>query len=107
MARAHQNGRPARGQAPGPFPPAGAAVPSPGRGLGWPTDMSNPFDFLDPLAELEAKIAALEQASQTSGVNMGPEIISLREKLTRESRRTFAQLTPWQRVQLSRHPLRP
>jgi acetyl-CoA carboxylase carboxyl transferase subunit alpha len=38
---------------------------------------------------------------------MGPEIVSLREKLTRESRRTFAQLTPWQRVQLSRHPLRP
>jgi acetyl-CoA carboxylase carboxyl transferase subunit alpha len=69
--------------------------------------MSNPFDFLDPLVELEAKIADLEQASQTSGVNMAPEIVSLREKLTRESRRTFAQLTPWQRVQLSRHPLRP
>ncbi len=69
--------------------------------------MSNPFDFLDPLVELEAKIADLEQASQTTGVNMAPEIVSLREKLTRESRRTFATLTSWQRVQLSRHPLRP
>jgi acetyl-CoA carboxylase carboxyl transferase subunit alpha len=69
--------------------------------------VSNPFDFLDPLVELEAKIADLEQASQTSGVNMAPEMLSLRDKLMRESRRTFAALTPWQRVQLSRHPLRP
>ncbi len=69
--------------------------------------MSNPFDFLDPLVELEAKIADLEQASQTSGVNMVPEMQSLREKLNRESRRTFATLTPWQRVLLSRHALRP
>ena len=69
--------------------------------------MSNPFDFLDPLVEMEAKIADLEQASQTSGVYMAPEIQSLREKLSRQSRQTFAKLTPWQRVQLSRHPLRP
>jgi acetyl-CoA carboxylase carboxyl transferase subunit alpha len=69
--------------------------------------MSNPFDFLDPLVELEAKIADLEQASQTSGVNMAPEIQSLREKLAGKTRSIFAELTPWQRVQLSRHPLRP
>jgi len=69
--------------------------------------VSNPFDFLDPLVEMEAKIADLEQASQTSGVYMAPEIQSLREKLSRQSRQTFAKLSPWQRVQLSRHPLRP
>jgi acetyl-CoA carboxylase carboxyl transferase subunit alpha len=69
--------------------------------------VSNPFDFLDPLVELEAKIADIEQASQSSGVNMAPEIQSMRENLSRETRRTFSNLTPWQRVQLSRHPLRP
>jgi acetyl-CoA carboxylase carboxyl transferase subunit alpha len=69
--------------------------------------MSNPFDFLDPLVELEAKIADLEQLGRENGLDMAKETASLREKLERESRKTFAALTPWQRVQLSRHPLRP
>ncbi len=69
--------------------------------------MSNPFDFLDPLVELEAKIADLESLGDSTGLNMAPEVLSLREKLAGETRRTFAKLTPWQRVQLSRHPLRP
>ncbi len=75
--------------------------------MGAGADVNNAFDFLDPLLELEAKIADLEQAGQTSGVNMSTEIQSLREKLQLQSRKTFADLTPWQRVQMSRHPLRP
>jgi acetyl-CoA carboxylase carboxyl transferase subunit alpha len=69
--------------------------------------LSNPFDFLDPLIDLEAKIAELAQLGESSGMNMAHEIHSLREKLTTESRRIFDGLTPWQRVQLSRHPQRP
>ncbi len=69
--------------------------------------MSAPFDFLDPLVKLEDKIAELEQLSQTTGVTVSSEAESLREKLAVESRKLFATLTPWQRVQLSRHPLRP
>jgi len=69
--------------------------------------MSAPFDFLDPLVKLEDKIAELEQLSQTTGVTVSSEAESLREKLAVESRKLFSTLTPWQRVQLSRHPLRP
>ena len=69
--------------------------------------MSAPFDFLDPLVKLEDKIAELEQLSQATGVTVSSEAESLREKLAVESRKLFATLTPWQRVQLSRHPLRP
>lgn len=69
--------------------------------------MSNPFDFLDPLVELENKIAELEKLGESSGLDMSSEIGSLKTKLESESRRIFAGLTPWQRVQLSRHPLRP
>jgi acetyl-CoA carboxylase carboxyl transferase subunit alpha len=69
--------------------------------------MSNPFDFLEPLVELEAKIVELEQLSQSTGLNMASEVQSLREKLVAETRKTFTNLSPWQRVQLSRHPLRP
>jgi acetyl-CoA carboxylase carboxyl transferase subunit alpha len=69
--------------------------------------VSNPFDFLEPLIDLEAKIVELEQLGESTGLNMSGELASLREKLMRETRRVFAGLTPWQRVQLSRHPLRP
>ena len=69
--------------------------------------MSNPFDFLEPLVKLEEQISELEQLSTSSGVTVAPEVTSLRAKLAVESRTLFAKLTPWQRVQLSRHPLRP
>jgi len=69
--------------------------------------VSNAFDFLDPLIELEAKIADLEQLSESTGLNMAADIVSLREKLAQQTRKTFSMLTPWQRVQLSRHPSRP
>lgn len=69
--------------------------------------MSNPFDFLEPLIELENKIAELEDLGTTSKLDMSREVASLQEKLDQESRRIFAGLTPWQRVQISRHPQRP
>ncbi len=68
--------------------------------------MSNPFDFLEPLVKLEEKIQELEQMAAT-GVAVSNEVESLRETLAGESRKLFKTLTPWQRVQLSRHPLRP
>jgi acetyl-CoA carboxylase carboxyl transferase subunit alpha len=69
--------------------------------------VSNPFDFLAPLVDLEAKIAELERLSENSKLDVSRETISLRDKLGQETRRMFAALTPWQRVQLSRHPQRP
>ena len=69
--------------------------------------MSTPFDFLQSLVDLEAKISELEQLGDSTGLNMASEIASLKDKFEKESRRIFAGLTPWQRVQLSRHPLRP
>jgi acetyl-CoA carboxylase carboxyl transferase subunit alpha len=68
--------------------------------------MSSPFDFLEPLVKLDEKIQELDQMA-ASGVQVGAEADSLRDKLATESRKLFATLTPWQRVQLSRHPLRP
>ncbi len=69
--------------------------------------MSNPFTFLDHLVSLESKIQELEQIAQARNVDMTAETAGLREKWAIESARTFAELTPWQRVQLSRHQLRP
>lgn len=69
--------------------------------------MSAPFDFLDPLAKLQDKIDELRQLSESTGVDVAREVAGLEEKLAAESVRLFATLSPWQRVQLSRHPLRP
>ena len=69
--------------------------------------MSQPFDFMDPLIALETKIQELTDLSEQSGLDMTSEVTSLREKLDQESRALFEHLTPWQRVQLSRHPQRP
>ena len=69
--------------------------------------MGNPFDFLNPLVELEAKVSELRQLGETTGLDMAREITSLEAKLQAETRRIFAGLSAWQRVLLSRHPLRP
>ncbi len=69
--------------------------------------MSNPFDFLDPLVELENKIEELRRLSDETGVDMTSEIESLSKKFEVKTRELFDNLTPWQRVSLARHPLRP
>lgn len=69
--------------------------------------MSNPFGFLDHLVELDTKVRELRELAGSTGLDMSGEIRSLEEKHQQETRRTFAALTPWQRVLLSRHPLRP
>lgn len=68
---------------------------------------TNPFDFLEPLVELENKIEELSRLSDETGVEMGSEIESLTQKFEEKTRDLFDKLTPWQRVSLARHPLRP
>lgn len=71
--------------------------------------MSN-FDFLDfeqPIAELDAKIEALRLASHDSGVNINDQIEELQAKRDNLIEEIYAGLSPWQTVQVARHPLRP
>ena len=68
--------------------------------------MSNPFDFLKDLVLIKEDIQRLEERAQ-NGIDVTREIESLRTKYAERSRNLFAGLTPWQRVQLSRHQLRP
>lgn len=69
--------------------------------------MSNPFDFLDPLVELEKKIDELKRLSEETNVDMSSEIESLSGKFEEKTRDIFSNLSAWQRVVLARHPLRP
>ena len=77
--------------------------------------MSEPFlDFERPIVELERQIEALREIATThvppDGL-MQPELAGEIERLEARAhtlrREIFAELTPWQKVLLSRHPLRP
>ena len=65
------------------------------------------LDFEKPIAELEGKIEELRHLSDAGGMNIAEEVGKLEAKVTRLLRQTYAKLTPWQKVQVARHPERP
>src|SRR3989338_6474099 len=64
------------------------------------------LSFERPIAELEKTIKEMENRSD-AGIDLSNEIKSEKKKLDQETRKVFQNLTPWQRVQVARHPLRP
>ena len=64
------------------------------------------LDFERPVLALEAKIAELKEFSG-GRVDLSEEIQKLERKARSLQAKTFSDLTPWQIVQLARHPNRP
>jgi acetyl-CoA carboxylase carboxyl transferase subunit alpha len=64
------------------------------------------LEFEQPLAELEQRIAELHAAAE-GDESARAEIVSLERQVERIRARTYADLSVWQKVQLSRHPDRP
>ena len=67
----------------------------------------NYLDFEQPIADLEAKIQELRNASTGPAVNVEAEVNALSDKLRKRTALIFRDLTPWQVSQLARHPQRP
>ena len=65
------------------------------------------LDFERPIAELEGKIEELRHLSTAGELNIADEVGRLENSATRLLRQTYARLTPWQKVQVARHPERP
>ncbi len=65
------------------------------------------LDFEAPIVELEARISELRAFSQSSDVDLSGQIEELERKCEEKKRAIYAHLTPWQRVQIARHPKRP
>jgi len=65
------------------------------------------LDFERPIAELEGKIDELRHLSTDSGLNIAEEVGRLEAQASRLLRQSYARLTPWQKVQVARHPDRP
>ena len=70
--------------------------------------MRSYLDFEKPVAELEAKIEEL-RALETgdSAAAIGEEIARLEAKAAQALKDLYAELTPWQKTQVARHPERP
>lgn len=71
--------------------------------------MSHDFlDFEMPIAELEAKIESLRSVTQQDDkIDLDDEIRRLRKKSEELTKKTFANLDPWQVSKMARHPQRP
>lgn len=65
------------------------------------------LDFEKPVAEMEGKIEELRHLSSQGDLNIVEEISRLQSKVDRMLRQLYANLTPWQKVQVARHPNRP
>jgi acetyl-CoA carboxylase carboxyl transferase subunit alpha len=64
------------------------------------------LDFERPVVELERKIEELVRVSG-GAPELHPQITLLGARARELQQKIFAELTPWQKVQLSRHPARP
>ncbi len=68
------------------------------------------LDFEKPIIEIEEEIEKLKNISisgSSSLENVQPEIEKLEKKLRQTIREIFVNISPWQRVQIARHPQRP
>ncbi len=70
-------------------------------------DETSALDFEMPVVELETKISEIRNLNQSETVNLDQEIKALEEKRDKLIQEIFATLTPWQKVQIARHPRRP
>ncbi len=66
--------------------------------------MKHYLDFEKPIIELQRK---LDELKGHPAVSLEPEIAQIERKLEETRRTIYSSLTPWQRVQLARHPRRP
>ncbi len=65
------------------------------------------LDFEKKIIDLECKIAELSKLGEDGEGNFDTEIAELQTKLDRATTRVYRKLTPWQMVQIARHPKRP
>ncbi len=65
------------------------------------------LDFEKPIIELEKKIQEIKNFTSREGIDLSSEVKRLEERLVKLKKEIFEGITPWQRVQLARHPRRP
>lgn len=65
------------------------------------------LEFEKPLRELGKQLDELRQRSIETSVDLGTEIHAIERKIEALQRDIYSNLSPWQKVQVARHPKRP
>ncbi len=65
------------------------------------------LDFEKPLEDLYAQIGKLNELAEKNHVDVSSSIRELENAIVKSREQIYSSLTPWQRVQVSRHPERP
>lgn len=66
------------------------------------------YDFERPILDLEDRIRGLQETAQTTGMaDLSVEMKALEDRCDELKKEIYQRLTPWQRVQMARHPRRP
>src|SRR5262245_14881003 len=69
--------------------------------------MRSYLDFEKPVAEIEAKVEELRALETPDSTAISEEIARLEAKAAQTLKDLYAELTPWQKTQVARHPERP
>ncbi|HEV2695377.1 MAG TPA: acetyl-CoA carboxylase carboxyltransferase subunit alpha [Verrucomicrobiae bacterium] len=71
--------------------------------------MKHQLDFEKPITELQNKLddLRLHPEKHSLGISFEEELQIIEKKLEETRRQVYLHLTPWQRVQVARHPKRP
>jgi acetyl-CoA carboxylase carboxyl transferase subunit alpha len=65
------------------------------------------LEFEKPLLDLEKQLDEIVKSSHDSDLDFSTEIKAIEKKIEQTKREVYSDLSPWQKVQLSRHPNRP
>jgi acetyl-CoA carboxylase carboxyl transferase subunit alpha len=65
------------------------------------------LDFEKPLRDLAKELDSLHQKSLEQDLNVSSEVAAIEKHIDQAQREIYSNLTPWQRVQIARHPKRP
>ena len=65
------------------------------------------LEFEKPLLDLEKQLEEIVKSSHDSDLDFSTEIKAIEKKIEQTKRHVYSDLSPWQKVQLSRHPNRP
>lgn len=65
------------------------------------------LEFEKPIQNIIEQIEKLKEVASQSQVDVAPTLKDLEKKLAEARHKIYADLTPWERVQVSRHPDRP
>ncbi|MDD7986710.1 acetyl-CoA carboxylase carboxyltransferase subunit alpha [Lentisphaera marina] len=65
------------------------------------------LEFEKPILELKEKLSEIQEFGETNNIDMAKQVAELEAQIQNKSSEIFGSLSPWQRVQVARHPQRP